>query len=261
MKKITLKVFAFIIVVAINFVFLTACNKDTNLPEGVTVGTGDNIFTSGATLEQLSYALENADSFVIRRGYNRIGTDNVINDTVWFVDRANNTMATRTIDFDMCTMKVTFGEEVYLFTDSDKFYYIGFSNYHRVPQEDGSCKIELNHKGKFMFHFAQKSDTPFYEYDAINSLYEGLLSNTLTMKDGNIVYNEEAFIPDRWGDNVTFANFKLDLKGSEIVTSFTVNYGVNLVVKHSFIITGVNATRVEIPDKVSSYKDQAVQIS
>lgn len=112
-----------------------------------------------------------------------------------------------------------------------------------------------------MFHFAQKSDTPFYEYDAINSLYEGLLSNTLTMKDGNIVYNEEAFIPDRWGDNVTFANFKLDLKGSEIVTSFTVNYGVNLVVKHSFIITGVNATRVEIPDKVSSYKDQAVQIS
>lgn len=259
MKKITLKVFVFIIVVAINFVFLTACNKDSNLPEGVTVGTGDNIFTSGATLEQLSYALENADSFVIKQSYSPNG-EYILNST-WFCDRVNNSMVYRIIEVDLHSMTIAREVERYLFTDSDKFYYIGFSNYHRVPQEDGSSKIELNPKGKLIIEFAQKSDTPFNEYVAANTLYEGLLSNTLTMKDGHIVYNEEKFIPDDWGDNVTFANFKIDLKGSEIVTSYTVNYGANFAVEYSFIIAGVNATRVEIPDKVSSYKDQAVQIS
>lgn len=265
MKKRTLPIFLLVLIFVMSVSVFTACNPDppqqSGLPEGITVGAGDNIFTEDATLEQLSAALENANSFTVDRKYNvKYSEDGVEVETDVHVikcyNKADKTLMVHDSEYANLHTPAALVDDAYFFFNEDMFYRVDFTNF-RVVEEDNNERYEMNPDGKMEFESAQKSVTPFYEYESASEEIHSILSG-LVMKDGKLALtdDEDAY----FGGEVK--NRKLELKGTEIVITYTtVDYSddgsIYATFDWYFCIKGVNATKIDISEEMKSYCEQA----
>lgn len=249
-----------VLILAVSIVVLAACNKgnenqnnssNDNLPNGISIVKGDNIFTEDVTLEQLAYALRNADSLTINLSSSRFDSYEEGYDILYCYDRKNQVLVSRNLEIDGRFVDAPIGAELYQFVDNAMFYTICFVNYKVVTQDDGSDKFELNPDGKFLYDYTEKSDNDFEELEDVEKELEEILSY-FVMQDGKLVLDEQGI----WMGNAT--NCRLELKGSEMTISFTVvdDSGENTDSHMYFTIKGVNATDIVISEEIKAYKDQ-----
>lgn len=269
MKKRTLPIFLLVLIFVMSVSVFTACNPDNEnssgggLPDGVTVEAGDNIFTEDATLEQLSVALENADSLTIERGYGGTMWENGVSYDAEIVmlsciDRIDKILWRRNSEYSSDVASSAFVYESYCFPDNNMNYFVSFANYRDIEQEDGSYITEFNNDGQMTFDTAEKSDTPFEEYEYVSNDEWQTIISMLVMKDGKLALtdDEDAYV----GSEVM--NRKLDLNGTTMTISYTVNDydeegNVNGNYYYYFTIKGVNGTKINISEEIKSYCKQA----
>lgn len=258
-----------VLILAVSIVVLAACNKgnenqnnssNANLPKGVSIGVGDNIFTEDVTLEQLAYALKNADNLTFELGNRYTETDvNYDTDIMYCFDRTNSTLYIYNSLFLSDTATSTpYVYNDYLFIDNNKYYYVVLRNYREIKQPNGCYKDEFISDGELILYNVNESDKPFGLYEYVENDIEAMLS-ILVMKDEKLAFADEE--AECWyEDKIT--NCRLELKGSEMTVSYTgtiydENGNVTEICDHYFIVKGVNATDIAITEEIKAYKDQA----
>lgn len=230
-------------VVAAMCVLLVACDPDGKKGEDST-GGGDAIFTEDATLAGILEKLAAADSFTLEQRYDEgipgeeaesVYAYHLAPQMVWF------TGTYCTLDVDGITL-LKHHYEKYSYLSDDCIYSVSL-------EENGSIGAE-----KYSAQHAEE----FYGTEARLSYWEQL-SEYLTEKDGKIVFDEERMISE--SDDYVAGSGYVNLNGTSIEVGFETsgrgvgNYGVYA---KKYIISGVNATTVTIPDYIKAAEKDAV---
>lgn len=231
-------------VVAAMCVLLVACDPEGKEGGETAAGGGDAIFTEDATLAGILEKLAAADSFTLEQRYDEgipgeeaesVYAYHLVPQMVWF------TGTYCTLDVDGITL-LKHHYERYSYLSDDCIYSV-------FLEENGSIGAE-----KYSAQHAEE----FYGTEARLGYWEQL-SEYLTEKDGRIVFDEERMISE--SDDYVAGSGYVNLNGTSIEVGFETsgrgvgNYGVYA---KKYIISGVNATTVTIPDYIKAAEKDAV---
>ena len=240
MRKKVLALFALICCFVMTLGVFVACNDDTGTGGN---GAGDSIFNEGASLDDIITALENAESFTLTTTQHRmsqIGDFNLTEDA---------------------TSEYRINKTAYSYTASstDIEGKHEHENHYEYRSNGIDYSISLSYSdGVYADGNIEKSTTQTngndYFVNGYNNLFT-LITEFLTANDKNeIIVN----VPDSYVSYVEGSAY-VKLNGDSLEIGYEETYSdyANWHERVTHIISGVNATTVEIPDEVRALESEA----
>lgn len=240
MKKKVLALLALICCLVMALGVFAACNDDTGTGGN---GAEDSIFTEGASLDDIITALENAESFTLTTIQNRSASFGDFNLT------------------EDATSEYRINKTAYSYTASstDIEGKHERENHYEYRSNGIDYSIRLSYSdGVYADGDVEKSTTQTngddYFVNGYNNLFT-LITEFLTANDKNeIIVN----VPDSYVNYVEGSAY-VKLNGNSLEIGYEETYS-NYAIWHervTHIISGVNATTVEIPDEVRALEPEA----
>ena len=241
MRKKVLTLFSLICCLVMALGVFVACNDDTGTGGD---GAGDSIFNEGASLDDIITALENAESFTLTTIQNRsasFGDFNLLTEDDTSEYRINKTA------------------DSYTASSTDIEGKHERENHYEYRSNGIDYSIRLSYSdGVYADGDVEKSTTQTNGDDYFVNGYNNLLTSItefLTANDKNeIIVN----VPDSYVNYVEGSAY-VKLNGDSLEIGYEETYS-NYAIWHervTHIISGVNATTVEVPDEVRALESEA----
>ena len=243
MRKKVLALFALICCLVMALGVFVACNDGDGTGGD---GAGDSILNEGASLDDIITALEHAESF------------SVLSTVKW------SSLQEELIESYSYNME--FSNNVILWAswynsaeygDQGVYQYITYE--YRSSGFDYMIDAECDENGMIYAEDAEKSLETIrqnYYANVRNNIIADIGESLLTSDaDGNVIVDINAIEDEYFSyvDNTAYVN----LNGKSIEFGYTVCFDDSVLQEVSYLISGVNATTVEIPDEVRALEAEA----